>query len=292
MRFFALVLLLLPVLASATIVDEVAEETVSKRPGGADRPMASVDLQMVQKAFDLSGPRDNTVHFRFHPDSTYKLRLREFMDTTIVLPEGERIKSFSLGESTNFTFVPFTEDGTTMGNLAKVFATYPGADTNLTIIGNTGRVYSFYLRSDSVRSPHLPHLVAYVDDPDFKIEPGGSNTRKGPIAPEKQHEDDPEYLRSLGLVNPETLEYDYEVVSGDGRLAPVRVFSDGHMTYFQFNAKNLDKVHRLPAVYRVVDGHDSPANTRVVGGTVIAETVSDKWTLRNGDAHLCIHRKE
>ena len=274
---------LLPSLATAEIIDEMALETSGM--GGADRPMVSSNLNMIQKAFDKSGPRDNTVHFKYSPDATYKLRLREFMNTTIVLPKGEQIKSFSLGEETNFTFVPLSNDDEELTNLAQVFPEYPGADTNLTIVGRTGRVYSFYLRSDSVRSPHLPHLVAYVNDLDFVA------SHETPVQPEKQFEADPEYLRELGLVNPDELEMDYVFINGDMTLAPIRVFSDGYMTYFQFGKENLDRVQRLPTIYRVVDGYDSPANTRVVGGTLVADTISDKWTLRNGESHLCV-RKE
>lgn len=279
----AAMMLILPSLAMAEIIDEMAME--SSGQGGADRPMVSSNLNMIQKAFDTSGPRDNTVHFKYSPDTTFKLRLREFMNTTIVLPRGEQIKSFSLGDETNFTFVPLSNDDEKLTNLAQVFPKYPGADTNMTIVGKTGRVYSFYLRSDSVRSTHLPHLVAYVNDPAFV------QNHEQPVPPaQQQTEADPEYLRELGLVNPDDLEMDYAFVNGDMSLAPLRIFSDGYMTYFQFGKENLDQVQRLPTVYRVVDGYDSPANTRVVGGTLIADTISDKWTLRNGESHLCVHR--
>jgi len=284
MKRLVLVLMFIPVVAAAEIVDEVAMQH-GNGAGGADRPMVSANLHMVQKAFDTSRPKDNTIHFKYSQDATYKLRLREFMNTTIVLPKGEVIKSYSLGEDTNFTFVPLSKDDSTLTNLAQVFATYPGADTNLTIVGKTGRVYSFYLRSDSVKSPHLPDLLAYVDDVNFQ------HVTDGPVSPVKQQEEDPEYLRQLGLVDPATIQYDYKFVNGDMDLAPVRVFSDGHMTYFQFADDNLDSVQRLPTIYRVVDGYDTPVNTRIVGGTVIADTVSDKWTLRNGEAHLCVWKK-
>ena len=284
MKRLTLILLFVPVIATAEIVDEVAMQS-GKGAGGADRPMISANLQMVQKAFDASSPKDNTVHFRYSPDATYKLRLREFMNTTIVLPKGEKIRSYSLGEDTNFTFVPLSKDDDELTNLAQVFAEYPGADTNLTIVGKTGRVYSFYLRSDSVKSSHLPNLLAYVDDPNFQ------QVTDGPVSPVMQQQEDPEYLRQLGLVNPAELRYNYKFVNGDMGLAPLRVFSDGHMTYFQFADDNLDGMQRLPTIYRVVDGYDTPVNTRIVGGTVIADTVSNQWTLRNGEAHLCVWKK-
>jgi hypothetical protein len=79
---------------------------------------------------------------------------------------------------------------------------------------------------------------------------------------------------------------------GDYALSPLRVFDDGIWTYFQmFEENNMDKQTRFPALYRVVGQTETPVNTRVVGGTVIAETTAEIWVLRNGDQYLCI-RKE
>jgi hypothetical protein len=39
---------------------------------------------------------------------------------------------------------------------------YPGADTNLTAIGESGLIYAFYIRIDSVKSKFLPFFVVRV----------------------------------------------------------------------------------------------------------------------------------
>ena len=80
------------------------------------------------------------------------------------------------------------------------------------------------------------------------------------------------------------------LVSG---LQPNRMLqiADGLLEHFQFAENNFDKVRRLPALYRVVDGYETPVNSRVIKGTIVAETTSDKWTLRSGDAYLCIRSK-
>jgi hypothetical protein len=38
----------------------------------------------------------------------------------------------------------------------------PGADTNLTAIGESGLIYAFYIRIDSVKSKFLPFFVVRV----------------------------------------------------------------------------------------------------------------------------------
>jgi hypothetical protein len=36
---------------------------------------------------------------------------------------------------------------------------------------------------------------------------------------------------------------------------------------------------KLPVIYAVVDGHDMPVNSKIEGGYLITETISDKWTI-------------
>lgn len=297
---------LVAVLAVAQVHANVVDEIVSgPTPTNKviDRAMRDkTSLQAVQAAFDDSDPKANVLRYKFHPDMTYKLRLREFMDTTVSLPEGEEINAYSLADSKNFRFVPLTIPGKEgkpeLKHLFRVSADYPGADTNLSVIGKSGRIYSFYLRADSVRSSFLPALVVFIEGAIEKpIEPKETVTEKGveivgaggPVNIfDKQKE--AEYLRALKVPQTREITYTY-VMSGTKELAPVKVFDDGVWTYFKFADENFDKVKRLPALYRVVDGIDSPVNTRVLNGTLVAETTSGAWTLRNGDSHLCIRRR-
>lgn len=278
----------------AEIRDEVAGG-ITPDTAIIDRPMRDdANLQAIQKAFDESDPRNNVKRFTYQNDVTFKLRLREFMHTTVVLPKGERIGGFSLGDQQNFHFTPLTKQEESMVNVFEVWADYPGADTNLTVFGGSGNIYSFYLRCDSVKSEFMPILVAYVEDKTISDQTrlDAKEVKPNP-APQKQNQElDAEYLRTLPLVDPSKISYAYKIKAGDQKLAPIRIFDDGYFTYFQFAENNLDKVERLPVIYVVKDGYDVPVNNRVIGGTVIAETVSSKWTLRSGDAHLCVRAKK
>jgi len=275
-------------------------------------------LNAIQAAFDQSDPKANIERVRYDPQMTYKLRLREYMRTTIVLPKSEAIDAYVFGDDEVFQFSALSS--TKGGNkndtdrLDNIFAVWPknsGADTSLSVIGRSGRIYSFYLRSDSVKSPHMPQLVFYIEDPadGFQLpRPATQTSATTDKAPqdvvtvvagqdkEKLTGEDAaataEYLRSLPVVDPKSINLNaYKVVDGDKALSPIRVFDDGYWTYFQFSKDgNLDK-SKVPAIYRVVDGYDTPANVRVEGGTVIAETMSKGWTLRAGEAHLCIRAK-
>lgn len=312
--------------ASAQLVDEVARGAGRPGTGGSgpagqiiDRSMReSVSLQAIQEAFDNSDPRANTKEFAYDAGVTYKLRLREFMDTTVALPEGEEIAAYSLADTKNFEFHPYTppkgkDSVPELRNLFRVLGKYPGADTNLTVIGGSKRIYSFYLRVDSVKSQFMPVLVARIVAPPLLVfkdagapvsqakpgkgeaaaEPESKETQPAGNKPAKdglEAEKEADYLRQLDIPSARDISTKYGM-SGEKELAPVKVFDDGVWTYFKFAEENLDRVKRLPALYKVVDGVDSPVNTRVVKGTIIAETTSKGWTLRNGDAHLCIRKQ-
>lgn len=329
MQSFAAKLSVMALLVSGTahgagVIEETGRGPVAGAMGGAvaaplgvgeNRPMrTSVSLNVIQAAFDKSDPRDNIQIFKFDRGTIYKLRQREFMSTTVVLPPGESIAAYNLPDKENFTFTQYAgkdrkkADPDGLENVFSVQPKYPGADTNLTIFGRSGRIYNFYLRVDSVKSEFMPVFTAYIEDADAtpaRIGKGSAvGADKGDLPASGEAVAKPaamtgedaaaeaEYLRSLPLVDPSKINIDgYKIAGGDKALAPVKIFDDGYWTYFKLsNDKNLDK-SKVPAIYRVVDGYDTPVNTRVEGGTIIAETMSKGWTLRAGEAHLCIRAK-
>lgn len=304
---------LIPLLlaAAASVHAQIIDEVGAGKPSQViDRNMReSVSLSAIQEAFDNSDPRETVKEFPYDAAVTYKLRLREFMDTTVVLPPGEEIVAYSLADSKTFEFHPYTtatgkDSRPELRNMFRVLGKYPGADTSLTVVGRSTRIYSFYLRVDSVKSKFVPVLVARIKGAPLYFEgeggalshakptgaaesiPAGNVPAKDGIEAEKEAE----YLRSLEIPKARDIHQRY-VMSGEKELAPTRVFDDGVWTYFKFADDNLDRVKRLPTVYRVVDGVDTPVNTRIVNGTLIAETTSAAWTMRNGDSHLCVQKR-
>jgi hypothetical protein len=104
----------------------------------------------------------------------------------------------------------------------------------------------------------------------------------------------PDYLRSI-MFNPENLQFNMRIFArhpGDTEIAPIRAFSDGIWTYFDYGHR-ADTVQR-PVVFRVIDGVDSMVNTRTAGpngNLVIAEAVGN-FTLRNGNKVVCVYRTD
>lgn len=71
-------------------------------------------------------------------------------------------------------------------------------------------------------------------------------------------------------------------------LMAIEIFNDDDFTYFKY--KRDDAFSKFPAVYKVVDRYDNPVNSKVVGDYLVAEDVSDQWTLRLGDEYVCVRK--
>lgn len=287
------------------------EDGTAGQPKLLNMPMSeSVNLNQVQERFNESESDANYKEYNYSPTLTMKLRLREYMNTTVVLPENEAIKAVSLGDEANFFCSPVRLSADAPAHIFEVWGKYPGADTSLKVYGESGNIYAFYLRIDSVASKIDPTLVCYVFDKTMEnksfgmaeasVKPGQDAAPAATPAPAaatpdkyapkgQENRDTPDYLPELKDVDPSTLNFAYQVADPDSDLAPIRIFDDGHFTYFQYGEENLDKVRNLPALYRVVDGTDQPfTNLQKVGGYVIATTTHDRWTLRSGRQWLCI----
>lgn len=83
---------------------------------------------------------------------------------------------------------------------------------------------------------------------------------------------------------------DIEVL-GDSSLKPLMVFDDGNWTYFKMNEQGNFDGKKVPAIYEIQDNFETPANVRVVGSTLIAESVGTSWSLRSGDKFFCVRKK-
>ena len=71
-------------------------------------------------------------------------------------------------------------------------------------------------------------------------------------------------------------------------MQAVDIFNDKDYTYFKFDRE--DATSKFPVIFKVVDGYDNPVNTKIVGNYIIAEDLSEKWTLKMGDEWVCVRK--
>ena len=288
--------------AKDVINSVTADAAVEEEVGGNYPPMSrgeSLPLGQIQRAWDTAPENAGVQVLRFAPDKVMRLRAREYMTTTIILPSWETIEHADLAD--DFVF----EVGQPRPNIVSVRPKHVGGDSTLTLFGESGNVYPFYIRAEGYNSVNIPDVIVHVraemplemmarivaaKRPDSSDTSGVSydrgtdrdatrSARDRAITGEK----DTDFLKPINF-DPTKLSYEFSM-SGDKSIAPERVFTDGHFTWFDYGARW--DTSDLPAVYRVVDGIDTPINTRIMGTALVAE-VPGAFTLRNGQRVVCV----
>ncbi|TAH32316.1 MAG: hypothetical protein EYC62_09290 [Alphaproteobacteria bacterium] len=265
---------------------------------------ASYSLGALQKAWDSPYASagqftPGVMRYVWRPDYVMAVRTREYMVTTIQLPAWEQITNIIVGDPVVFDAKRIKP------NMMAVRPTHAGADTNITAIGGSGNVYSFYIRSEGWNSDQVTDITVYVDANRPATVSGGATVNDvinasmdsaatGPAGAKQTATTPPDYVREIAF-KPENLKFDMRILAptmDDAEIAPERVFNDGIWTYFDFG-KKAEYVRR-PVLYQVVDGVDTMVNTRTAGPTgniLIAEAVGD-FTMRNGNRVVCVHRMD
>ncbi|GHR81109.1 hypothetical protein VN0647_11550 [Helicobacter pylori] len=298
---------------SALKADDFLEEANETASANLNHPMQ--DLNAIQGSFfDKNRSKmSNTLNIDYFQGQTYKIRLRYAMATLLFF--SKPISDFVLGDKVGF-------DAKILESNDRILLIKPlqiGVDSNISVIDNEGKIFSFYVFSTTFTSSKHPNLQVFIEDKNYY-----SNAFMKPQNKENTLEKAPTNNKPLKEEKEETKEKEEETITiGDNTnamkivkkdiqkgyralkssqrkwyclgicskksklsLMPEEIFNDKQFTYFKFDKKLA--LSKFPVIYKVVDGYDNPVNTRIVGDYIIAEDVSAKWTLRLGKDYLCI----
>ncbi|KNX44610.1 conjugal transfer protein [Helicobacter pylori] len=305
---------------SALRADDFLEEANETAPANLNHPMQ--DLNAIQGSFfDKNRSKmSNTLNIDYFQGQTYKIRLRYAMATLLFF--SKPISDFVLGDKVGF-------DAKILESNDRILLIKPlqiGVDSNISVIDNEGKIFSFYVFSTTFTSSKHPNLQVFIEDKNYYsnafMKPQNKENNKE--NKENTLENAPTNNKPLKAEKEETKEKEEEtIIIGDNTnamkivkkdiqkgyralkssqrkwyclgicskkskpsLMPEEIFNDKQFTYFKFDKKLA--LSKFPVVYKVVDGYDNPVNTRIVGDYIIAEDVSAKWTLRLGKDYLCI----
>jgi ComB9 competence protein len=249
----------------------------------------------IQGVWNKSRNTQGAYRFEHCGKCIYKVRTREFMITSIMLPKGTVITEADLGDPGGF------EVKVRADNIIAVRPRSYGMDSNLNVYTASGEIYAFYIRSESFNSNNVPDVLVTITPP-FN---GLIEANKPESAPSDNSLND---LRSKTLTHKptspvdavgttdfiKTIEFDPGnlhgwddyTLWGDDALKPDMVFRDHQFTYIQFgdNQAGLE----LPTAYVVIDGIDELVNTRVQGNTYIIENTARLITLKSGAKFMCL----
>ncbi len=292
---------------SALKADDFLEEANQTAPENLNHPMQ--DLNAIQGSFfdKKRSKMSNTLNITYFQGQTYKIRLRYAMATLLLF--SKPISDFVLGDKVGF-------DAKILESNDRILLIKPlqiGVDSNISVIDNEGKIFSFYVFSTTFTSSKHPNLQVFIEDKNyysnaFMKPQNKENTENAPtnnklLKEEKEEEETitiGDNTNAMKIVKKD-IQKGYRALKSSQRkwyclwicskksklsLMPKEIFNDKQFTYFKFDKKLA--LSKFPVIYKVVDGYDNPVNTRIVGDYIIAEDVSIKWTLRSGKDYLCI----
>ncbi|GAA8196441.1 hypothetical protein BTM369_07700 [Helicobacter pylori] len=303
--------------SSALKADDFLEEANETAPANLNHPMQ--DLNAIQGSFfDKNRSKmSNTLNVDYFQGQTYKIRLRYAMATLLFF--SKPISDFVLGDKVGF-------DAKILESNDRILLIKPlqiGVDSNISVIDNESKIFSFYVFSTTFTSSKHPNLQVFIEDKNYysnafmkpqnkenALENTPTNDNKPlkeePLKEEKEETKEEETItigdntNAMKIVKKD-IQKGYRALKSSQRkwyclgicskksklsLMPEEIFNDKQFTYFKFDKKLA--LSKFPVIYKVVDGYDNPVNTRIVGDYIIAEDVSAKWTLRLGKDYLCI----
>ncbi|GAA8289813.1 hypothetical protein HpNP124_12990 [Helicobacter pylori] len=302
---------------SALIADDFLEEANETAPAHLNHPMQ--DLNAIQGSFfDKNRSKmSNTLNIDYFQGQTYKIRLRYAMATLLFF--SKPISDFVLGDKVGF-------DAKILESNDRILLIKPlqiGVDSNISVIDNEGKIFSFYVFSTTFTSSKHPNLQVFIEDKNYYsnafLKPQNKEnvlenalentpTNNKPLKEKKEETKEKEEetitigdnTNAMKIVKKD-IQKGYKALKSSQRkwyclgicskksklsLMPKEIFNDKQFTYFKFDKRLA--LSKFPVIYKVVDGYDNPVNTRIVGDYIIAEDVSTKWTLRLGKDYLCI----
>ncbi|WP_120939713.1 TrbG/VirB9 family P-type conjugative transfer protein [Helicobacter pylori] len=307
---------------SALRADDFLEEANETAPANLNHPMQ--DLNAIQGSFfDKNRSKmSNTLNIDYFQGQTYKIRLRYAMATLLFF--SKPISDFVLGDKVGF-------DAKILESNDRILLIKPlqiGVDSNISVIDNEGKIFSFYVFSTTFTSSKHPNLQVFIEDKNYysnafmkpqnkenALENALENTptnnkplKEEPLKEEKEESKEKEEetiiigdnTNAMKIVKKD-IQKGYRALKSSQRKwyclwacskkSKPSLMPEEIFNDKQFTYFKFDKklaLSKFPVIYKVVDGYDNPVNTRIVGDYIIAEDVSAKWTLRLGKDYLCI----
>lgn len=222
---------------------------------------------------------ENTTTINYVENKTQKIRTRFAMATTLIFETD--IESYILGDTTGFK----VEEIPNMSNAVAIKPLLIGIDTSLTVRTKDKKLHTFYLFSTDYKNAKDPALVVYITD---------KESRK--ILEEKQAQIEKDYfIIKDGIaelrVKRENISTKYiqKATKENQWLMAEEIFSDKKFTYFKYDKDNMPQ---LPTIYAVIDGKDSPVETRTIGNYLIAETINPKFSIITGESYVCVEKTD
>ena len=256
--------------------EEVRQEALGNYGDLSREP--SAPLGSIQHAWDNASEEAGVYVVHFNPYKTIRLTLREYMTTTVIFPAWETIKTIEIGDKGNYQIIQPEENK----NIVIIKPSgFVGLDTDITMIGESGHVYGFYVRTEGHNSKHISDILVRV----MASKPFSTHQHSFTDVSERT-----DYLEEATLESSH-LNFKFSM-SGDKTIAPNCIYSDGVRTWFVYG-ETLNK-KQIPTFYHVIEDHLQAINVTLdpTDETRLIAHASGKFILKSGERQTCIQPTE
>jgi type IV secretion system protein VirB9 len=193
--------------------------------------------------------------------------------------QNEEIQTVSLGDRVGWQVIP-------SGRRLFIRAMEDSSRTNMTVITNK-HTYQFDLKSSPTTNNPEEELVYvvrffYPDQQKTRLAPPPYSDEIASPVPVSA----PPPPRAAAVAQTSGYNYNY-TFTGPDDAAPLKVFDDGHSTYFKFSgAQDSASISAVGA-----DGKETPLSPHAAGEYVVVDNVAPRFTIRSGDAVVCVYNE-
>jgi len=236
-------------------------------------------LGQIQHAWDNANDSAGVYNVNYSPTEVIRLTTREYMTTSLIFPGWETIKDAGIiiGDPSNFEAIKLDPNVVLIRLVGNV-----GVDSSMTLLGESGNVYSVYIRGVGYNADKISDITVHIRAPFPRLAKQISPNKETRSLLEKT-----DYLEAV-IFDPAKLDFNFSM-SGDASIAPERIYSDGMRTWFDYGDK-MGAI-TLPSIFAVIDGVDTPVNTHREGTRIIAQSAG-KFSLKSGSKVTCVYPTE
>lgn len=200
-----------------------------------------------------AGPDARVQTVTFHATDVVRVHTGLVTNTAVEFGRGEAIRSVLVGDSESYEI-----DVLSSGNVISIKPLVARSATNMTVYTDR-RTYSFLLSEGTGRPPFR---VSFVYP--------GESARAAVV-------------RGPDLYRPRDVAYQWK--GGDVGIRPVRVWNNGEATFFEFAGETVPSVFGVDS-----SGNERSVNPTTRGNVVRVRGLGTEFTLRHGEATICIRR--
>lgn len=205
-------------------------------------------------------PRITSVTYK--PNDVVQVHASYGISTMIIFDEDEKFETISLGDTESWQVVPAKK-----GNILFVKPIARDVPTNMNVV-TSKRIYYLELRDHPPGARNVFGIRFIYPEKDLNAA----------LRAEAEYR---AAFPNMSKIDKEHVNIDYSY-SGSPELKPLMIFDDGKKTFFKFGA-------RAPAVFAVgSDYSETLLNYRKEGEYLVVDGVAKQYTLRDGDAWICI----